>query len=105
MTLILDQSDPSNLNHPLKLSETEDGTHTTGGTELDHTSVEILGELDGLIELYETSGTPGTANAYTKLKLAWNYDEEIEANSSIHLMQSFYYYCANHPNMLSLIHI
>ena len=87
-TYTFDQSDSSNNNHPLKFSETPDGTWTTGGT----------GELSTGVSY---TGTPGT-NGTTVLTVG-------STTPSI-----LYFYCGNHsgmgrftssPDRLSLIHI
>lgn len=70
-----DQSDSSNSNHPLRFSETSDGTHNSGS--------EIS---DGYI-LYNKVGTPGSAGAYTEIA----FDQE--SNDTI------YTYCSAHSGM------
>ena len=70
-TYRLDQSDSSNSFHPIKFSETANGTHGTG-TEYT-TGVTYV-------------GTPGTEGAYTQIVLTAN-------------TPALYYYCANHSGM------
>jgi len=72
-TYTFDQSDSSNNNHPLKFSETPDGTWTTGGT----------GELSTGVSY---TGTPGT-NGTTVLTVG-------STTPSI-----LYFYCGNHSGM------
>ena len=67
-----DQSDSSNNNHPLRLSQTENGTHS-GGSEY----------TTGV----NTVGTPGNSGAYTQITVASNAPD------------SLYYYCSNHSLM------
>jgi len=70
-TYRLYQSDSSNSFHPIKFSETANGTHGTG-TEYT-TGVTYV-------------GTPGTEGAYTQIVLTAN-------------TPALYYYCANHSGM------
>ena len=71
-TYIFDQSDSSNSGHPLRLSTTSNGSHG-GGSEY----------TTGVT----TSGTPGSAGAFTKIAIA------TDAPSTL------YYYCTNHSGM------
>ena len=72
VTYRFDQSDSSNSGHPLRFSTTSDGTHG-GGSEF----------TTGVT----TAGTPGSAGAYTQVKL--------EQDAPIVL----YYYCSVHSGM------
>jgi len=72
VTYRFDQSDASNSGHPLRFSTTSDGTHG-GGSEF----------TTGVT----TAGTPGSAGAYTQVKL------EQDAPAVL------YYYCSNHSGM------
>lgn len=72
VTYKFDQSDSSNSGHPLLLSTTADGTH--GGGSSYTVGVTAV-------------GTPGTAGAYTEVKL------EQDAPDTL------YYYCSNHSGM------
>ena len=72
VTYRFDQSDSSNASHPLRFSTTSDGTHG-GGSEF----------TDGVT----TAGTPGSAGAYTQVKL------EQDAPAVL------YYFCSNHSGM------
>ncbi len=71
-TYTFDQSDSSNATHPLRFSETPDGTWTTGGTEL----------TAGV----SVTGTPGTDGATT-----------VTISSSTPSI--LYYYCTQHSGM------
>ena len=72
-TYTYDQSDSTNSGHPLRFSETPDGTHTTGGT----------GNLSAGVTV---TGAPGT-NGQTVLTVG-------STTPSI-----LYYYCSSHPGM------
>ncbi len=72
VTYRFDQSDSSNSGHPLRLSTTSNGTH--GGGSSFTTGVTAV-------------GTPGSAGAYTQVKL------EQDAPDTL------YYYCTNHSGM------
>ena len=71
-TYEFNQDDSSNATHPLRFSETSDGTHNSGS---EYTT--------GVT----TSGTPGSATAFTK----------IEVTSSTPVI--LYYYCSSHSGM------
>ena len=71
-TYIFDQSDSSNSGHPLRLSTTSNGSHG-GGSEY----------TTGVT----TSGTPGSAGAFTKIAIATDAPNTL------------YYYCTNHSGM------
>jgi len=72
VTIRFDQSDSSNSNHPLRLSETSNGTH--GGGSAFTTGVTAV-------------GTPGSAGAYTQVTLEQDAPDVL------------YYYCTNHSAM------
>ena len=72
-TYTFDQSDSSNNGHPFRFSETQDGTHTTGGT----------GNLTAGVSV---TGTPGT-------------DGQTVLTVSSSTPSILYYYCATHPGM------
>ena len=72
ITYRFDQSDSSNSGHPLLLSTTSNGTH--GGGSAFSTGVTAV-------------GTPGSAGAYTQVKL------EQDAPDTL------YYYCSSHSGM------
>jgi hypothetical protein len=72
VTYRFDQSDPSNTGHPLRFSLTDNGTHG-GGTEF----------TTGVV----TSGTPGSAGAYTEITLEQDGPQVL------------YYYCSVHSGM------
>ena len=71
-TYEFNQDDSSNATHPLRFSETSDGTHNSGS---EYTT--------GVT----TSGTPGSATAFTK----------IEVTSATPVI--LYYYCSSHSGM------
>ena len=82
-TYRFDQSHSSNTNHPLKFSETSNGTHNGGSEQSADPNVYY-------------NGTPGQAGAYTEIELS-----PIGGVSALH------YYCANHSGMgnkVNLIH-
>ena len=72
-TYTFDQSDSSNNGHPFRFSQTQDGTHTTGGT----------GDLTAGVSV---TGTPGT-------------DGQTVLTVSSSTPSILYYYCATHPGM------
>ena len=72
-TYTFDTSDSSNVTHPFRFSETPDGIHTTGGTEL----------TNGVT----VNGTAGQAGSYTRIVVS-------ASTPSV-----FYYYCTAHEGM------
>ena len=77
-TYKFDQADSSNNGHPLRFSETSNGTHNSGS---EYTT--------GVT----TAGTPGNSGAYTQI--------EVTGNTPYLL----YYYCTNHSGMGGEINI
>jgi plastocyanin len=71
-TYKFDQADSSNNGHPLRFSETSNGTHNSGS---EYTT--------GVT----TAGTPGSSGAYTQI--------EVTSSTPFRL----YYYCTNHSGM------
>ena len=76
ITYIFDQSDSTNLGHPLRISQYPDGRHTPGGEEYSN-GVNVV-----------AWGTPGTTTAQTSV-----YISPDIANTYL------YYYCNNHSGM------
>ena len=76
ITYIFDQSDSTNLGHPLRISQHPDGRHTPDGEEYSN-GVNVV-----------AWGTPGTATAQTSV-----YISPDVANTYL------YYYCNNHSGM------
>ena len=70
-----DQSDSSNANHPLRFSETSDGTHNSGS------------EISDGYTIYNKVGTPGSAGSYTEVA----FDQESN--------DTLYTYCSAHSGM------
>ena len=77
-TYKFDQADSTNNGHPLRFSETSNGTHNSGS---EYTT--------GVT----TAGTPGNSGAYTQI--------EVTRNTPYLL----YYYCTNHAGMGGEINI
>jgi len=78
-TLIFDQSDPSNANHPLRIGLYADASHKMNGSAY-ATGVTV-------------SGVPGSSGAQTSFTVS---------DSALH--GTYFYYCANHQGMGGLIH-
>jgi hypothetical protein len=81
-TYIFDQSDSTNLNHPLRISTTPNGRHSPGGEEYSN-GVNVV-----------AFGTPGTAGAQTSVYILPDI-----ANTYL------YYYCNNHSGMGGSINV
>lgn len=77
-TYEFNQDDSTNATHPLRFSETSDGTHNSGS---EYTT--------GVT----TSGTPGSATAFTKI--------EVTSSTPYRL----YYYCSSHSGMGGLVNV
>ena len=77
-TYKFDQADNSNSGHPLRLSTTSNGSHNSGS---EYTT--------GVT----TSGTPGSAGAYTQIEV------------TVLTIQSLYYYCTAHSGMGGAINV
>ena len=77
LVYIFDQSDASNVGHPIRFSYTSDGIHN-GGSEITQT--------DGTEISY--NGTPGNEGAFTRVKIGLNVNEG-----------SLNAYCLKHPGM------
>ena len=77
-TYEFNQDDSSNATHPLRFSETDNGTHNSGS---EYTT--------GVT----TSGTPGSATAWTKI--------EVTGSTPYRL----YYYCSSHSGMGGLVNV
>ena len=69
-----DQSDNTNSTHPLVFGTAANGSEITEGT------------ASGFV-IYEKEGTPGSAGAYTRIKLQQDAPNHV------------YYYCSNHSGM------
>ena len=71
-----DQSDSSNGSHPLRFSESEDGTEMSDG-----------------YTIYNKVGTPGSSGAYTEVA----FDQEAPS--------IMYFYCSNHSGMGNSVYL